>query len=129
MAASRAGPTGTDGWRSRKDRRDNATGDAEGSKGRPGGVGNQLTERRGATGRIGRRIGKGKGAEKTDVRVKERENIGPGNVGSRGRDGGGVVQDTSTELDGAGGGAGEPMPKEPPTARWIRERCVSGMFA
>eukprot|EP00978_Attheya_sp_CCMP212_P032019 scaffold123217_cov49-Attheya_sp.AAC.7 len=119
-----AGPTGAGSRRRREDRQKDAAGDAEGSK-----VGSEverdcLTEGRGAARGIGRGVGEGQGAKEADRRVEEREDVSPGNVGSRVRGGSGVEENSVSKFNVIGSSSSEAMPEEPPTTRRVRKRSA-----
>jgi hypothetical protein len=68
-------------------------------------------------------------AEQTHGGIEKGKNIGPSsNVGSGIGSGDGVEQNAGTEVNGAIRGGGEAMPKQPPAARWIRQRSVIRML-
>jgi hypothetical protein len=88
-----------------------------------------LSERRSAARGVISGFAEGQGAKKADGRVEKRESIGPGDVRGRVWGSNGVEQDTGTEVDGTVRVAGKAMPKEPPSAGWVGERSVVGVFA
>ena len=66
-----AGPAGASSRRRRENGWEDATADAKGGKGWPCGGRNGLAERRGTTGRVGRRVGEGEWSEEIDIGVEK----------------------------------------------------------
>jgi hypothetical protein len=106
-----------------------AGGEAKGSERRPKGGRKELAERRSAAGRIGRWGGEAEWAKEANGGVKERKDVGPGDMGGRVGGGRWGKENAVEEINGAVGGAGEAVPKGPPAAEGIREGSVIGMFA
>jgi hypothetical protein len=69
-----------------------------------------------------------KRAEKTDRRVKERNNVGPTNVIDGIRNGNGVEEDMVAVVKNTIGRLSGAVPQKPPTASRVRQRDVVGVL-
>jgi hypothetical protein len=103
--------------------------DAEGSERSPGGEREHLPETRSAARRVGSRIGEKQWPEKANRRIKKGKNVGPSDVRGRIRGGVGIEENTIAEFDIVRSSGSEPMPKEPPATRRVRQRSIVRMGA